>query len=190
MKIGDGSGKGIEAKVGSDNRLWVEAISRSEQLQASSEGNSYQIGTGLMTLTSANESAVLLLVNNEDRAMKITAVNATSSAMTGSSANVYLIKVYRKGTALSAGVASAAGNNNFGSTKSLDATIETGGEAQTITDGVAAGGFYIPNDTFFHTELAWTLPKGSSMSITVTPGASNTSMPLSIVFEGHLEKET
>lgn len=190
MKIDDGSGQGKSAKVGSDLRLWTESITRSEQLQASAEGNSYQVGSGAINLTSANESAILFFENNENSDVVITAVNVTSTKQTGATAGVFLVKIYVDGTALSAGSAQIPLNNNFGSNKTLTADVQSGQEAATITNGVASGAFYISEAIFFHTELAWTLPKGSSIAMSITPAASNTSFTTTVTLEAHIGKVT
>lgn len=186
MELQDGTGSGYKLKINKLNRAETDSVVRTEQREASSKGNAFQIGTGPLVLTSANESAVLFIKNNEDLDLKISAVNVTSNAMTGASTNTFMVKLYLLGTALSAGVASAALNNNFGSSNALVADIAVGGEAQTVTNGVASGAFYIPSDTFFHTELAWTLPKGISVALSITPAASNTSFPVTVTLEGHI----
>lgn len=188
MKIMDGTGSGRQAKVDSTNRLSTEAIILSEQLEAAKNGESYQIGSGVVTLTSANESAVLFVENNETKDLILTGVNITSGAMTGSSANVFLAKIYLSGTTLACGTSTSALNNNFGSSDTLCATIVAGQEGGTITNGVASGAFYIQNNEFFNTDIAWVLPKGSSVGVSVTPGASNTSFPVTVTLEGHLDR--
>jgi hypothetical protein len=189
MKINDGTGSGKEAKVDSTNRLLVEAVTESEQLEAAAIGNAFQIGSGPITLTNANESAVLFYKNNEDKDIIITAVNVTSSKQTGSSAGVFLAKVIAGGTALSAGASVTALNNNFGSNKSLLATITAGQTSATVTDGTAVASFYIQEAVFFNTDIAWIIPKGVSVAISITPGASNTSVTVTTTLEAHIARD-
>jgi hypothetical protein len=188
MKITDGTGTGLEAAVDATNRLLVEAVTESEQLEATAHGESFQIGSGPITLTNTADSAVLFYKNNEDRDIIITAVNVTSSKQTGSSAGVFLAKLWTEGTALSAGTAQTALNNNFGSNNTLDATITAGQTGATVTDGVANGVFYIPEAIYFHTDVAWVFPKGSSIAMSVTPGASNTSVTITVTLEAHIAR--
>jgi hypothetical protein len=190
MKIHDGTGSGFEARVDSTNRLLTEAVIETEQLEAAVKGDSYQIGSGAVTLTSANESAVLYFKNNEEKDVIITAVNITSSKQTGSSAGVFLAKLYTGGTGLSAGTSQTALNNNFGSSKTLTADITAGQEAATVTSGTASGAFYIQEAVFFNTSTAWVVPKGSTIAVTVTPGASNTSVTVTVTLEAHISRET
>lgn len=188
MKIEDGTGTGRKARVDSTHRVSTEAVTSSEQSEASQKGDAYQIGSGPVTLTSASESAVLYIKNNEEKDLLISGVNITSSKQTGSSAGVFLAKIYLNGTGLSAGTATSALNNNFGSSKALLADITAGQEAATVTSGAAAGAFYIQEAQFFNTDLAWVLPKGATLALSITPGASNTSMTVTITLEAHLAR--
>lgn len=189
MKIQDGTGKGFEVKIDSANRMLTESVVETEQLEAAVKGDSYQVGSGPVTLTSANESAVLFFKNNEDKDLIITAANITSSKQTGSTAGVFLVKIYLEGSALSAGASQVPVNSNFGSNKALSATVTAGQEAATVTDGVANGSFYIQEAEFFNTDLAWVLPKGTSVSMSITPGASNTSVTITTTLEAHVARE-
>ena len=188
MRIDDGKGRGYQAAVDAQNRVAAKSVVTPEQLNAASLGAAFQLGSGVVSLTSANESAVLFVENNEERDLILTAVNITSGAMTGSSASVFLAKVYLEGTTLSSSTTQSALNNNFGSSNVLDATILAGAEGATVTNGVVSGAFYIPNNTFFTTDIAWIVPRGVSVAVSITPGASNTSFPITVTLEGHLRE--
>ena len=60
----DGTGKGYEAKVDSDYRLTVSSVSRDLSSESARIGENYNINTGAITLTTANESAVAYIKNN------------------------------------------------------------------------------------------------------------------------------
>ena len=190
MKITDGTGTGFEARVDSENRLLTESVTETEQLEAAVKGNAFQVGSGVVTLTSASESAVLYFKNNEEKDLIVTAINITSTTQTGSTAGVFLAKIYTGATGLSASTSQTALNNNFGSNKSLDVDIEAGQEASTVTSGTAAAAFYIQEAEFFNTEVAWVFPKGSTIAFSVTPGAGNTSMTVTATLEAHIARET
>ena len=189
MRIEDSTGSGRGAKVDSNQRLLVEAVTESEQLESAVRGEAFQVGSGKVTLTSANESAVLYFKNNEKKDLIITAINITSSKQTGSSAGVFTAVIYKSGTGLSAGTSASASNNNFGSNKTLDIDITQGQEAATVTDGVASGAFFIQEAEFFNTDVAWILPKGSTVAVGVQPGASNSSMTITITVEAHIARD-
>lgn len=190
MKIVDGTGKGNMARVDKSNRLLTEAVIESEQLEAAVKGNAYQVGSGAVVLTSASESAVLHLKNNEERDLIVSAVNFTSTSQAGASDSVYLIKLYLGSSGLSAGTNSAALNSNFGSSKSLDADVVVGGEGQTVTDGTLSGVFYFQEAQFVNTDLAWVIPKGASFAVSATPASGNTSAVVAVTFEAHVARET
>jgi hypothetical protein len=63
--IQDGTGKGYTAKVDSENRLEVTSVSTQAEESASSKGFSYNINTGIITLTNATKTPVLYIKNNE-----------------------------------------------------------------------------------------------------------------------------
>ena len=67
MIIEDGTGNGYKAKVDSQNRLRTLAISEGFNVDAASNGENFNINTGVMNLTSANESAVAYFKNKSNR---------------------------------------------------------------------------------------------------------------------------
>ena len=67
----DGTGQGNWAKVNDNNRLYTDAITTSESFQASKLGNSYNINTGIIDLTDANETPLIYVKNNEDQDLHI-----------------------------------------------------------------------------------------------------------------------
>jgi hypothetical protein len=50
--------------VNSEQRLYVDGVERNHSADAAIKGDAYNINTGVITLTSANKSAVLYLKNN------------------------------------------------------------------------------------------------------------------------------
>ena len=65
VHIDSASGNGKSAKVGSDLRLWTEAVTRFEEEQSIVDGDAYNINTGQISLSATG--AVIYLKNNEDR---------------------------------------------------------------------------------------------------------------------------
>lgn len=187
-QILDGAGTGYKAQVDVNHRLQVRSVSNTQQQEASLNEDSFQIGSGVINLTGVSESALLYVKNNEDRDLIITAVNVTSNTPTGSTEVVFLAKVYLNGTGLSAGTSASALNNNFGSSTALDANITQGQYAATVTSGVVSGAFYIPLKGFFNTDLAWVLPKGTTLALTGTAPAGTTSLNLTITLEANLKQ--
>lgn len=190
MKIEDGTGNGFKVKVDASNRISAKSITTTVQLDSSQNGDSYQIGSGVVTLTNACESPVIFFENNENFDVIITGVNVTSNKMTSTTCCVFLAKVYSGACGICCGTSLCAFNNNFGSSQTLCATITSGGVCSTLTGGTLSGAFYIPVNTFFNTDLAWVIPKGSSVAISATPASGNTSFPVSIVLEGTLNRDS
>ena len=99
----DGTGQGYEAKVDKNNRLQVLAVSEGFSIESALVGENYNLNTGAITLTSANESAVAYLKNDEDANLIIKDIIIILGASTGGSGNleVELIKNPTTGTIVS-----------------------------------------------------------------------------------------
>ncbi len=58
-EIKDGTGTGKKVKVDAQNRLHTHSVTEGLVEHASSNGNSYNINTGTMTLTTGKESGLI-----------------------------------------------------------------------------------------------------------------------------------
>ena len=180
MKIQDGSGKGYEAKVDNENRLHTDSVSRDQSLQAALKSNSYNISTGVITLTSGDESGVFYIKNNEDNPLVIKEILVIPGATTGGSGNA-LITIKKNpsaGTLISgASAVSTNVNRDFGSAKSLTADVYKGAEGNTVTDG---SNFAASSRDTFDSPITFdasiiVLRKGNSLAVTFEPPTGNTS---------------
>ena len=191
-QIEDGTGNGNRARVDSDKRLHVNSVSRTQLEQAVLLGQAYNVSTGSMTLTSANESAVgyFKYNGNDPLIIKEILVILGDSNGTGSGL-IKLIKNPTAGTIISNAVnVSAAINRDFGSANVLDANAYKGAEGDTITGGTT---FAITSRnenaqvvTFDAAPIK--LRKGNSIAVTYTPPSGNTSQ--SVVVAGTVFVET
>ena len=186
MFIEDGTGDGFQAKVNSRKQILAEAVSSTIVEDASANGNSYNVNTGTITLTSDSKSAILYLKNNGDNDLTISQIgylfcNSTNGA---GDASAEVIKNPKAGTLIStATVVDINQNKNFGSSSTITVDAYKGAEASTITDGdlsylslfKALGAYTINTGSIV-------LPKGSSIGINVTPQAGNTSMSIQCFF--------
>lgn len=193
MIITDGKGTGYQAQVNTKGQLETCSVTLVQSSQASNDGDSYNINTGVMTLTSANKSAVLYVKNNETKPILIDALFYLVGNSTGGTGDM-LITVLRNpttGTVVSdATAAEMAGvNRNFGSSKTLDADIYKGGEGKTLTDGdkVIESIFNQVPTRAVISAGAIVLPKGSSIGIEVTPATLNTSLDVEFAISCYLE---
>jgi hypothetical protein len=187
--IGDGTGNGYELKVDKTSKAHTRSVSQNEQREAAEEGDAYIVGSGVLTLCSTCQSAMLYLKNNESRDLVVRNVIVHSNGSTNGTECVALLQLQRNPTALAGGASTVAVNNNFGSSNLLTADITAGAEAATLTGGTSMGTFYIDIGKFFETNVSWIIPRGSSVGILLTPPPSNTSLKVAIVFETYLKKD-
>lgn len=189
--ITDGTGKKYQAKVDSHNRLQVKSISEGFNVDSAIQGDNYNINTGTINLTSASESAIAFIQNNEDNIFIIREILIIMGTSTGGSGDleVEIIRNPSTGTIISNAVdMDTVKNRNFGSSKGFVANTYKGVEADTITNG----------DVFANTSRASTsipisfdadvivLKKGNSLGINFTPQTGNTSMNVRVAIVGFL----
>lgn len=185
-QIIDGTGTGHKQKVDSNNRAHTFSVSQTIAEAAAREGDSYNINTGTINLTTANKSCVLYLKNNGNIYLAILTIGFLLGNSSGGTGDLTLsvTKNPTTGTIISgASPVLTNENKNAGSSQTLDVDTYKGAEGTNTTNGV---------DDWFYTLLAGgarpyvintgslVIPKGSSISISVTPQASNTSMDCSI----------
>lgn len=192
MIIHDGTGTGRAAKVDSLNRLHNFSVFRSEETDAAVNARSYVIESGLITLTSANKSAVFYLRNTELVRLFIDVfiiyVGLSTGGATGDSSIVEILKNPTAGTIVSGAInVDIESNRNFSSISPLDADSFKGAEGNTFTDGnphLVAG--FSPDTDEFRSGII--LSNGNSVGVNVTPPASNTSMVVSVGVICHTEE--
>lgn len=168
------------AHVDESGRLSAFAVSLTEQQKASEIGENFNVNTGEITLTDANETPLFYIKNdNEDRDLKISRLFSTFLSSTGGSGKV-LLNIY---SGITAGTILTASdlpiyNFNFGSGKVLNVTTKLGATGLTFSGGTKPIVSLFPSDNirqltqFDHIVL----PRGSSMLVTCVPPVGNTSM--------------
>ena len=189
--IYDGAGTGKQARVDNKNRLDVHSSFYPEERDENLEGNAYNLNTGELTLTSANESAVMYFKNNESFDYVVVGIAVGLGPSTGGdSSDIPIIKIIRNptaGTVVSDATAvDINSNRNFGSTNTLTAYVYKGGEGKTLTDGSDHLLFYQKSDGRLFATIEEVLPKGASIGVKVTPQTSNTSMKCYAALIGYL----
>jgi len=190
-QILDGTGTGKKAKVDENNRLHTFSIVEDLSIEAAKNGRNYNINTGAISLTSANESAVMYLKNNEDFDFAIEDIIVILGTSTGGTGDltVEIVKNPTTGTIVSgASVADVISNRNFGSSRELTADVYKGAEGNTITNGSAfADTTRSSAGTVIHFDAdVEILPKGTSIGVNITPQPSNTSMSVKVAIIGYL----
>jgi hypothetical protein len=176
---------GDKAKVTSEGLLRTYSVSESIVENAAENGNSYNINTGTINLTSANESAVLYLKNNGNLDLHISAVGYLLGNSTGGAGDLELM-VYRNpttGTVISGATdVDINVNKNAGSSKTLTVNAYKGAEASTISGGNDWYKSLIPGAARSYVISTGTLviTPGSSIAVSIKPQAGNTSMNVQV----------
>lgn len=193
-QIIDGKGSGFRAQVDSDNRLHVNSVTRLQIDQAALLSEAYNISTGSMSLTSANESGVFYLKHEGIDPLVIKEILVILGASTGGSGSglIKIIKNPTTGTLITeAKAAATVSNRDFSSSKELSTLVYKGEEADTLTDGDT---FAVSSrDAGFAGVVSFdaapiVLRKGNSIALTFTPATGNTSQ--SIVIASTIFAET
>jgi hypothetical protein len=183
-QIIDGTGSGNRTAVNGNNQLKTFTISETENQQATRKGNSYNINTGTIGLTSSTASGVFYFKNDE------APVNGESSFIIdafaigidnqGTQAGACIVTVVRNPTSVSFSTdVDMTENRNFGSSNTLSSTTLAykGAEGATITGGNDIAIFYQNAGTRAYYSIDMEIPKGSSVAIKIdtqtTAGTTN-----------------
>lgn len=194
VKIESGSGNGREAKVGSDNRLFVTGINRTEAQSALDLGDAYNINTGIVSISAT--TGMLYLKNNEDKHFFVEAIEVGTGAGSYNTTGMVQIQITRNpttGTLISDAIAvDQNGNRDFGSSDTLTAdAYKAGASGKTITDGtdiILMGAANAQARTYAEVNLE--LQKGNSIGVEVNPNLASGSVDCYVVIIGHLVTDT
>lgn len=178
--IEDGAGTGYTARVNSDNRLFTFAESVPAGTVASANKKMWGVSTGNITLTSANTSGIAYLKYAGVHALVIPRITFTTGASTGGSDNATWVVRQNSttGTLVSNATALTTLNRNFsGTSGSLTGSQFKGVEGATVTNGTEVGSLSLGAGIFTLdiNDFPYVLENGNSISVEVTPPASNTS---------------
>lgn len=191
FKLQDGSGSGKLCKVTSDGRLDTFSISETEEDKGVIAGTSFNIETPIITLTTGNKSGLLYVKNDDELDLILTGFFTMTGASTGGSGYILVEHEYNPtsagSTLISAGTDMTAVNKGVGNARQLSATIKYGAEGSTVDAG-------LKKITGLHTgtgrlvlPITINLTKGSSIALSVTPQAGNTSMPVICAIDCYLK---
>ncbi len=183
---------GDVAKVDNRNRLHVEAVQRSDQEEATRVGDSYNLNTGLMSLTSSGESGIMWMKNTGSEAISVTGIVVIQGPASGSSAtdttHIRMYKNVTTGTLVSvAAAAEVISNRNFGSGKTFPGSVYKGVQGATITDGaVHIASLVSPGSRVFF-GIDEILNDGDSIAISLEPSDGNARMKCMCAIICHIE---
>ncbi len=179
--IKDGTGTGLTAKVDGHNRIQTFSTGQTEVTHASKEGNAYTMSSGVINLTSDNESAILYFKSNESSQVAIHEIRV-STGVSNATGDVIRIDYIRPttGTLITDAVAVSVNNLNTASASTLDAVVYSGGEGKTIGGEVASGQDLHHLSQVNVEQAGFIVPKGASLGLTITPPTGNTSMNVQV----------
>ncbi len=187
-RIIDGTGDGFAAEVDSSKRLQTSATTQSGFTSAVKKGDAYIISSGVQTLTTANESAILYIKSNETSDLVIDDIRVQVGPST-SGTGVIIRRDYiapTAGTLISEEVPALAGNLLAASSKTLLADTFSGGEGKTVSGQVFVDQTILHVDSTSLGTFGGIVPKGTALGISITPPASNTSMAVNVLVTVHL----
>ena len=183
--IQDGTGTGDRLRITPFNRMLVQSVVITEEDDAISRGDGYQIASGPVTFTGANQTAVLYTKNDDDRDFVLDrAVLILGSAVGATATADWTVQVLRNptgGTIIDNAVAAGISNSNHGSANIPTGLNYKGVESDTFTDGTGAPQPIKQSIDRIILPLGRRLPKGTSIGFRVTPPAGTTSATVLIV---------
>jgi hypothetical protein len=176
MIINDGTGKGNQAKVDTNNRIHTQAVTESESLHSSEVGDAYNINTGNIALT--GDGTLIYLKNNEDKDLVIEAIafgnNGLGTYTSVANPRYTIVRNPTGGDLISdASAVSMNQNRNFGSNKTLTADTYKGKVSGTLTGGNDIAILEGTTDGRDYFTINFVLPKGSSIGIKYTANLSS-----------------
>ena len=172
---------GDKAKVTPAGLLKTHSVSESIVEDAAGAGNSFNINTGIISLTSASTSAMLYFKNNGEEQIHISTIGFLLGNSTGGTGDLVcdVVKNPTAGTIVSGATdVDINQNKNAGSSKVLTVNAYKGAEALTVTGGEAWYTSLLPGAGRGYVIATGTLvlTPGSSIGVSITPQTSNTAM--------------
>jgi len=189
--IRDGTGSAFLQKVDANNRSHVQAVNVPADHNATKNGNSYNINTGVITLTDAVQTPVLYVKNNEERDFHITAIAVGMGPSIGGAGSIPMVTIIRNptvGTIVSGATnVDMNSNRNYGSSQTLAVDAFKGATGDTLTDGEDHILIFQTANSRLFAAIDEVLPKGKTIGVKITPQPSNTSMEIYAAFICHLD---
>lgn len=178
--IKDGTGSGLNAKVGNKNRLHTHALSSTAASVATVTGDTFNVSSELITLTNTSSSSLLYIENTEASELSLTTLFINIGTSTGG-VGKGLIKFHLNptaGTLITEETDAQVLNRRVGDVADLKANAYKGGQGKTCTGGdeieLPHAGGAIPSE--------YVIPRGVSFALSYTPPAGNNSIQLQIGF--------
>ena len=188
----DGTGTGNKLGINANNAAKTFSTTQTVIQQATSKGNSYNINTGTIGLTSTTASGVFYFKNDEAPVNGESAFIAEALAVgidnQGTQVGACIITIVRNPTAVSFSTAVDMNQNrNFGSSNTLASTTLAykGAEAATITGGNDIAIFYQNVGTRGFYSIDMEIPRGSSIAVKIDTQTTAGTTNLYVAMIGH-----
>jgi hypothetical protein len=183
--IQDGTGTKLKLKVTNANRALVQSVIITEEDDAITRGEGYQIASGTQSFTGATETGILYIKNNDDRDFVLDrAVLILGSAVGAGSTDDWTFTVLRNptaGTTITNESNAGISNSNHGSANIPNVDAYKGSEGDTITDGSGAAQPIKQSIDRIILPLGRRLPKGTTIGFRITPPTGTTSTKALVV---------
>lgn len=174
---------GTTASITENNRLDVAAVVVSLDQLATEQGDTYNLSTSEISLTTTNESALFYIKNNTDRNLLIdnVIINIIDYVGTGGQPKLNIYRNPSAGTLISSATACLESNRNYGSNNTLDADCFEGVDGSTLTGQDSKVLVYLPSTAAITLNAFTTLTvlqKGAALGISYTPPSGMTSVTI------------
>ena len=183
--IQDGTGTKLKLKITNANRALVQAVTISEEDDAITRGEGYQIASGPVTFTAATATGILYVKNNDDRDFVLDrCVLILGTAVGAASDQDWTFTVLRNptaGTTITNALSAGVSNSNHGSANTPNADSYKGLEGYTLTNGTGAPQPIKQSIDRIILPLGRRLPKGTSIGFRITPPTGVTSTKALVV---------
>lgn len=188
--IKDGTGKGYQLKVGSDNRAQVRSVSEAEVIHAAESGLAYNMNTGLISIS--GDATLIYFKNNSENQFILTgiALGMFEGITHSDDPYITLVRNPTGGDLISDATAiSMNQNRNFGSTNTANVNVYKGKVSGTVTGGDDIAILQAtPGGRSFYA-IDFILPKGSSLGIKLTANVSSGSANMYCALIGYFKDD-
>jgi hypothetical protein len=192
--IQDGTGTGDRLRITPFNRMLAQSVVITEEDDAISRGDGYQIASGLLTFTAPSASAVLYTKNEDDRDFVLDrAVLILGSAVGAGTTDDWTFQVLRNptsGSIIDNAVAAGISNSNHGSANIPTGLNYKGVQEDTFVDGAGAPQPIKQSIDRIILPLGRRLPKGTSIGFKLTPPDRTTSATAIVVTHWWYDEDT
>ena len=191
-QIKDGSGAGFLAKVDGDLRLHTDSVIDTQEFAANGKGNAYNINTGVVSLTSADETSMIYFNNGEDKDFVIVAVVIGIWGSANGDGLDMLATFIRNPTTgdiiTNTNDVAINSNRNYGSSNTLSNSVAyVGATGETKTNGDDHILVRVTEESRSFIAINERLPKGTSFGVNITPPTSNDGMNCYVAIVGYLD---